>query len=222
MELQDIQLNLSLPGYKNRIDLEVLSQRVRDFQRPIKIVDIGSYTGIATWHLAKNSYPGSVVYAIDPWTGEDLNPGRKPFIQNWVPGMFNTFEFFQKNIADCDNIIPIKGYAPDCWNGERVDLVFIDLYLGPEGTEQEVDKNLKYWQSHLNPGGLICGYHYAPKTHPGYESEKPWYRIPVQRHAAENGYSIVNPDYTWLWFLEPRKRTAGNWFDLLLRKLKSI
>ena len=213
----DIHLNLSLTGYKNQIDLEVLAKRVSEIRRPIKIVDIGSYTGIATWHLAKNCYPGSVVYAIDPWTGEDLNPGRKPFIRNWKPGMFNTFEFFQKNIADCNNVIPIKGYSPDCWTEGKADFVFIDLYLGPEGTEQGVTKNLDYWQNNLKPGGMICGYHYAPRTHPGYEKEKPWYRIPVQRHAANHGYSILNPDHTWLWFLEPQKTKSRTWINSLLR-----
>lgn len=197
-------LNLDLVGYKSESDLQVLSKRIQSFNRPLKIVDIGSSTGIATWHLAKNAPPGSVVHAIDPWRGEDINSKKNWFCRNWDPSVRNSKDYFLQNIADCNNVVPVQGKSPDCWSGELVDFVFLDLDCGPEATEKIVENNLVYWQKHLLPGGILAGYHYAPRTHPDSETTKLWYRRPVQKHARLYNCQIENPDNTWLWFLVPQ------------------
>jgi len=120
------------------------------------IVEIGSWVGKSTIHLAAGSmYGNSVrVYAVDPHTGEGDN---SPEFNAARGEDINTLPFFQKHIklAGVDSVVvPLVMTSEQAckeWNGGDVQLVFID----GDHSWEHVICDCKMWESKLKSGGFL-------------------------------------------------------------------
>lgn len=149
-------LNLSIPRTMTKLGLQYLD-RIAAAQRPgAVIVEVGPLYGSSTWTLARSAPEGCTVYSIDTWE-------RAPWIIKNVEEKLGAPPFskdaFMAFVADCPNVVPIQGYAPDVvsdWD-KPIDVYFDDAAHGNPG----FINNLSFFGKFVKPGGILCGDDYA-------------------------------------------------------------
>ena len=131
--------------------------------RPLEIVELGSFVGQSALALAKGFGPaGGKVFCIDTWKG---TPGDETAE---LAKNADIFEVFKRNVGDqlCKTIFPITGTtlesAQKCAN-EELDMVFIDA----DHSYEAVLADIKAWLSKVKAGGIICGHDYGTIAYTG-------------------------------------------------------
>lgn len=133
-----------------------------------RIVEIGSWMGRSTRAFADNIQPGGVVYAVDTWNGspEHRAAGMDKLPEDWV------YDQFRANMKDRPNVVPlrkpsieaVKDIVPIAgWNGDGLDLVFIDGDHSYESVKQDIAS----WRPFLRPGAVLCGHDYGHLEYTG-------------------------------------------------------
>lgn len=200
--MKKLNINYKIPGWKSYEALAEMAKIVQMLPDNSKIVEVGAGLGQMTWILAKNSPPGSTIYAIDKWPGTQFNKKNNPYCINCTPDMFNTEKLFKYNTNDCDNIISIKSLSPLSNWSEMVDMVIIDV----DHDEIMQQQNIEYWYQFINPNGIMCGDDYCPPSgacpnvENDHEERFPEIRRAVERMAIKYNKKIINPGNSWLWF----------------------
>lgn len=149
-------VNLSIPRTMTKLGLSYL-ERIAAAQAPgATIVEVGPLYGSSTWTLAQSAPQGATVYSIDTWE-------RAPWIIKNVEEKLGAPPFsidaFKGFVADCPNVIPIQGYAPDVvsdWD-RLIDVYFDDAAHGNPG----FINNVTFFEKFVRPGGILCGDDYA-------------------------------------------------------------
>ncbi|CUI17412.1 putative secreted protein [Candidatus Protochlamydia naegleriophila] len=122
--------------------------------RPMQtVIEVGSWLGCSTRHIASALPKDGVLYAIDTWAGSQqesahLQDPRLPFL----------FQQFLSNVIHAkltDKIIPIRMNSIEAAKALKVkaDLIYLD---GAHDTPS-VMNDIDYWYPHLNEGGVLCG-----------------------------------------------------------------
>lgn len=152
--------NVRIPGWMPEIDLEYLELLASRVPAHGIIVEIGSFKGRSSWALAKSCHPSVKVFCIDLW--EDEYQKKYPLEDDVNKGPM--YEEFLKNVADCPNIVPIKGNSTEIeWPEDRkADLIFID----GDHTSPQVDKDVEVWIKRLKPNGVLTGHDFNIKLYP--------------------------------------------------------
>lgn len=148
-------INESIPGYKNAEQLRLLGSLVQSLPVSSNIAEIGSCAGRGTWAISKNAPASSQVYAIDWWQGKTVFYGRGFHLDVTAE---DTQAYFEKHVADCDNITPLRGDACEVEFTQPLDCLVIDCDYGK-------NKNNHYpiwdkWKTHLKSGALVIGANY--------------------------------------------------------------
>lgn len=103
---------------------KLASEWVQPKERPLQLVEIGSYLGASACFLAaglKKSGRDGAVYCIDTWSNEAMSEGARDTMQEFLA---NTRDFLQR-------IVPMRGWSSDvvaALSRQRlaIDLLFID------------------------------------------------------------------------------------------------
>lgn len=169
----------------NRIGLERLIKI-----RQIKIVvEVGSWLGKSTRHIAKKLPEDGIVYAIDHWRGSS-NEDNSAF------DMQNLYRQFLSNVIHANlthKIIPLRMSSLDAAKILKVipDLVYVDASHDFES----VYSDLQAWFPFVKGHGILCGDDY-------YWGENLPVKHAVDLFAEEN--KLIVHDMGWFWYYEEK------------------
>lgn len=120
----------------------------------LAIVELGSYKGQSTAHLATGAKEGNdaQVYAVDPW---DL-PGN-PYGKHGysAPIVRDEFERQLRALRLWSRVTPIRGFSAEVardWAGPKVGLLYIDA----DHAEASVRADVEAWRPHLADGHVLA------------------------------------------------------------------
>lgn len=132
---------------------EVLSHLAADVPADRAIVEIGSYKGKSTCHLAAGAVAGegAHVWAVDPWDTPGNVTGRFGFAD---PATREAFERQVEAAGFAERITPLQGFSIEVargWDGPPVGLLYID----GDHSERAVREDFYAWRSHLASGAAV-------------------------------------------------------------------
>lgn len=137
--------------YRNAAPIESLIK-----QHNIKtIIEVGSWLGTSTRHMASCLPDEGIVYAVDHWIGSSENqPGQK----HWIPELEHLYEYFLSNAIHANlahKIVPVRMGSLEAAEQLQVqaDLIYIDASHDAES----VYKDLVAWYPHVKKDGVFCG-----------------------------------------------------------------
>lgn len=118
------------------------------------IVELGSYKGMSTAHLATGAKQGrgAHVWAVDPW---DL-PGN-PYGKHGysAPIVRDEFERQLRALRLWSRVTPLRAFSTDAaatWEGPKVGLLYIDA----DHAEASVRADVAAWTAHLADGHVLA------------------------------------------------------------------
>ncbi len=159
------------------------------------VIEVGSWMGLSTRHLAKTIPHDGVVYAVDHWMGTP-NEDNRGFD---IPNLYRQFlsNVIHENLTH--KIIPIKMSSLEASQTLKVrpDLVYLDA----SHDFSSVMLDLILWFPFVKGHGILCGDDYF-WAHDPYNGGGPVQRA-VDTFARENNL-IVHNDGLWMWYLEER------------------
>lgn len=152
------------------------------------IVEVGSWLGLSTSFLAKNTT--GKVYAVDTWLGSEEHH-TFPEYANKLPTLYQQFLSNMIHLSLCNKVIPIRMTSLEAATTLDVlpDLVYIDA----AHDEESVFNDIKAWYQKLKINGIMCG--------------DDWGHIPVQT-AVKRAASLFNQNITSsaeFWCFDPKK-----------------
>lgn len=142
---------------------EVLEELAAKVPATQAIVEIGSYKGQSTCHLAAGAILGAKahVYAVDPWDLPGNVNGRFGFAEP------ETKVAFLEQIKPWEEFItPIHAFSVDAartWRGPPISLLFID----GDHSRSAVTEDFYAWKPHLAPGATVVFDDWGTKRNPG-------------------------------------------------------
>ncbi len=120
------------------------------------IIELGSWLGASTRHIAKCLPEDGLIYAIDHWKGStEHNNSDRTDLYQLLPTLYDQF------LSNCihskltHKIIPKKMTSLDAAKTLKLkaDLIFVDA--GHD--EKSVYQDLVAWYPHLKKDGILCG-----------------------------------------------------------------
>ena len=134
-------------------------------QRPISMIEIGSFSGDSAAIFAKNF---ESVICVDPWqsnydsTGVDKASDPQLYNMNEVENEFNKLLTLYPNIIKLKTTsrIACKELKSE---GKKFDMVYIDALHTYEGVKEDI----MLWRSMVGEDGIISGHDYHSKHFPG-------------------------------------------------------
>lgn len=139
-------------------------------ERKVKtIVELGSWFGKSTLHMAALLPKGGKLYAIDHWLGSKEHRENP----KWSHHLLFVYEQFLSNVIHAklvDTIIPMKMKTVEAAKifKEQVDLVYVDA----SHEEEDVYQDLKEWYPFIEKGGILCGDDWSWGEKNGYPVQK--------------------------------------------------
>lgn len=119
-------------------------------------VEIGSYCGLSTSHLATAAQPlGVTVFAVDPHKGNpEMDPGRECHHPEVWARENGSLSVLMETVITFDGaIVPVVGTGDQfATTGIRPGFVFIDAFHEYPGVRNDFDK----WAPLLADGGLLA------------------------------------------------------------------
>lgn len=156
------------------------------------VIEVGSWLGLSTRHIAKTIPEDGVVYAVDHWMGSP-NEDNSSFD---IPNLYRQFLSNVVHEGLTDKIIPVKMSSEEAARTLRIrpDLVYIDATHEFESVYQD----LTLWFPFVKGHGTMCGDDYY-WNHGGPYNPGPVKRA-VDLFAKENNLQVFD-DGRWMWYL---------------------
>lgn len=171
--------------YSNAVAMEALIK-----ERNVKtVIEVGSWLGASTRHIAQTLPFDGKVYAVDHWLGgDDQHPLNHLNVK--LPTLYAQFLSNVIHAGLTDKIIPVKmdSIAASKVLNVSPDLVYVDASHG----EQDVYDDIVAWYPFVKGHGVICGDDW------GWGHDRPIQKA-VGRFALENNLSIHQNG--WFWYL---------------------
>jgi cephalosporin hydroxylase len=150
----DLEHILPFDGHGWYQNAEPMKKLIQAYQPKI-VVEIGSWLGQSTRHIASLLPRDGKVYAVDHWLGSvEHQPGNSA----WHPSLPQLYEQFLSNVIHTrltHKIIPVRMTSLDAAKQLEVtpDLVYID---GAHDYES-VYNDLSAWYPFVQGHGILCG-----------------------------------------------------------------
>lgn len=147
----------------------------------LTVVEVGSWLGASTRHIAKQLPPGGVVFAVDHWLGSVEHQGC-----DLIPTLYEQFLSNVIHAGLTDKIIPIRMdslAAAQYLKSIPVDLVYLD----GAHDKQSVLNDLEAWFPFVAGHGVICGDDYT------WDSVKE----AVREFAKKNHLKVMHKHCFW-------------------------
>lgn len=171
--------------YANGPSMEYLLKRTN-----VKtVIEVGSWLGLSTRHIASTIPDDGVVYAVDHWEGS-------PNEDNSGFDMQNLYRQFLSNVIHANlthKIVPLRMSSAQAAAILKIkpDLVYIDATHDYNGVYADIN----LWYPFVKGHGVLCGDDYNW----GYESSV---KRAVDRFAQEN--NLIVHDDGWFWYYEEK------------------
>ncbi|NGX63680.1 MAG: hypothetical protein KR126chlam6_01093, partial [Candidatus Anoxychlamydiales bacterium] len=150
-----ILLPFNAHGFFSKDNAIALSFLINKFQCKT-VVELGSWLGSSTRHIAECLPKDGLIYAIDHWKGnkEHYNPNRTD-VNKFLPTLYEQFLSNCIHAKLTDKIIPKRMTTLDAAKllTVKADLIFIDA----SHDEESVYNDLVAWYPHLKVEGILCG-----------------------------------------------------------------
>jgi hypothetical protein len=119
------------------------------------IIEVGSWLGSSTRHMASCIPEDGIVYAVDHWQGSREHQAGE---DAWIPELEHLYAYFLSNTMHAGlahKIVPVRmgSLAAAKQLQIQVDLIYIDASHDTES----VYNDLAAWYPHLNKEGILCG-----------------------------------------------------------------
>lgn len=155
-------------------------------EREVKtVIEVGSWLGKSTIHMARKIPVGAVVYAIDHWKGSygHLRDGIKKY--PWLPYLYEQFLSNMIHAGVAEKVIPIRSSSLEA--AQSLDIVADLIYIDAAHDDKSVYADLCAWYPKLAQDGVICG----------DDWHMPGVHRAVRRFAAENNMEIESIRPFW-------------------------
>lgn len=169
--------------YSNAGEIGALFARNKN----IKIViEVGSWLGASTEHIASLLPADGKLYAVDHWLGSaEHQPGQK----EWIPAMNYLYQQFLSNVIHkglTHKVIPVRMSSLEaaCALNVKPDLVYLDA----SHDTASVYADLKAWYPLVKGRGILCGDDWTWRT----------VVVAVKRFAQENNLRIDAAGNFWV------------------------
>ncbi len=139
--------------YRNDKQIEALL-RSNDIKT---IIEVGSWLGDSTRHMASLLPPGGKVYAVDHWKGSAENQPGQTY---WIAQVAYLYEQFLSNVIHAgltDKIIPIKMDSSDAAVQLKTVVVPDLIYIDASHDYESVLADLNRWYPYVKGHGIFCG-----------------------------------------------------------------
>lgn len=160
-----------------------------EIHKPKVVIEVGSWMGQSTRHMAGMLPPGGTLYAVDHWLGSQEHQPGQVF---WSPHLPYLYEQFLSNIIHAeltDIVVPIRMPSLEA-RKELADVKADFIYIDASHDYDAVYADLNAWFPLVKGNGVFCGDDW------GY----PPINQAVARFAEENNLSIETPGEA-LWIL---------------------
>jgi len=153
------------------------------------VIEVGSWLGLSTRHIARTIPEDGVVYAVDHWLGT-------PSEDNSVFDMANLYRQFLSNVIHenlTHKIVPLRMSSIEAAATLQIkpDVVYVDA----THEYNEVYEDITLWFPFVKGHGVLCGDDYNW----GYEASV---KRAVDRFAREN--NLIVHDDGWFWYYEEK------------------
>jgi len=120
------------------------------------VVELGSWLGASTRHIANCLPEGGLVFAIDHWKGsEEHHKSSRSDVQKFLPNLYKQFlsNCIHANLTN--KIIPRRMTTLEAAKELtlKADLIYVDA----SHDEKSVYDDLVAWYPHLKQDGILCG-----------------------------------------------------------------
>ncbi len=126
------------------------------------IIEVGSWLGTSTRHMASCLPEDGKVYAVDHWQGSlEHQPGQTA----WIPELEHLYEYFLSNIIQANlahKIIPVK--MPSLEAAKELHVKADLIYIDASHDTLAVYNDLVAWYPHLHKKGILCGDDWAGES----------------------------------------------------------
>ena len=155
------------------------------------VIELGSWLGASTRHIASNLQEGGIVFAVDHWLGSAEHQEAQ---RHMLPDLYNQFLSNVIHAHLTDRIVPLRMttlQAVDEFKRRQVvpDLIYVDA----SHDEASVYADLVAYYPLVRGHGILCGDDW------GWGGDLP-VRKAVERFARENQLTIQVPN-GWFWRL---------------------
>lgn len=120
------------------------------------IIEVGSWLGASTMHMASLIPDDGKVYAVDHWKGSiEHQPGQ----QNWIPQLSYLYDQFLSNVVHAGLANKIIPYRMDSLSAAKIlNFVHADLiYIDASHDTESVYADLRAWYPYVKEHGIFCG-----------------------------------------------------------------
>lgn len=158
--------------------------------RPIKtVIEVGSWLGASTRHIASIIPEGGKVYAIDHWLGSVEHQEGGSAYYKALPYLYEQFLSNVIHAGLTDKIIPLKMTSLQAaqYLGNNLDTPADLIYLDAGHDTKSVYNDMCAWYPFVEGHGLLCGDDWCWKS----------VRKAVHRFASENDMEITASGNFW-------------------------
>lgn len=137
--------------YANASQLETLIK----VKRVETIIEVGSWLGKSTIHMASCLPQQGKVYAVDHWMG---SAEHQPGMFAWSPEVFMLYEYFLSNVIQAGlahKIIPIRMESLEA--AKQLTITVDLIYIDAAHDTASVYADLVAWYPHVKKEGVFCG-----------------------------------------------------------------
>lgn len=153
-------------------------------EKDIRIaVEVGSWLGKSSMHIASMLPAGGKLYCVDHWLGSPEHQERK---KGLLPTLYQQFLSNVIHARLTDKIVPMRMLSVEAAAALNIkpDLVYIDASHDTES----VLEDLEAWHPLVKGHGILCGDDWRWKS----------VRRAVAKFAADHGYDIEATDNMWI------------------------
>lgn len=164
------------------------------------VVEVGSWLGTSTRHIAKLIPEDGIVFAIDHWDGSEEHHLREEF-KALLPMLFQQFlsNVIHENLTH--KIIPVRMDSLSAAEKLKQLNLQIDLvYLDADHATDALYADLNAWYPYVQQEGIICGDDWCWDT----------VKKAVYQFAKENNLKVQGYQNFWLLTKKQNKRVFKN------------
>jgi len=178
--------------YNNPNEMENLANETK----PKIIIELGSWLGHSTSHLAKLVGDNGKVYAVDHWLGS-VEHYNVQHLNKKLPLLYDQFLSNIIHYKQTENIIPIRDTTENAIDYFINNKIYPDIiYVDAAHDEENVYKDISNYYPLVKGRGIICGDDYIWGNN--------GVKRAVDRFAAENNLT-VETSRNCFWILKERK-----------------
>lgn len=182
--------------YGNSKEIEILFKK----HKPKIIVELGSWLGQSTCHMAGLLEGKGKIYAIDHWLGSIVpNRPNQAEYESFLPTLYEQFLSNVIHQGMSHTIIPWKMTTAEAAHRMHSKGISIDLiYIDAAHDEKSVYEDLSNWYPLVKKGGVICGDDWSYNQQNGYSVRRAVYRFIRENHlkleiARNNFWMFYKP-----------------------------